>query len=66
MAKLYYGFMIDPELVDALKRLKERDGVPEGETIRRALARWLRSKGIAVKTPTGRTSRRAHAKKTSR
>ena len=67
MPKLYYGFMIDPELAGALKQLKDRDGVPEGEQIRRALRQWFRGKGIDVK-PAMRTStsRRVHAKAKSR
>lgn len=52
MPKLYYGFMIDPELADALKRLKDRDGMPEGEQIRRALRDWFRRKGIEMKAAT--------------
>lgn len=34
--KKHYGFMIDPELDAALKTVKERDGISEGEQIRRA------------------------------
>jgi hypothetical protein len=63
VAKLYYGFMIDPEMADALKLVKERDGVPEGEQIRRALRQWFKGKGIDV-TPETKppTTRRGHAK----
>jgi hypothetical protein len=41
-----YAFLIDPMLARALKRLKRRDGIPEGEAIRRALAKFLTSEGI--------------------
>jgi hypothetical protein len=34
---------------DGLKALKARDGVPEGEAIRRAIAEYLEKRGIAVK-----------------
>ncbi len=44
--KKSYHFMIDSELDAALKRMKERDGIPEGEQIRRALREWLRKKGV--------------------
>jgi len=44
MAKRYYSFMIDPDLADALKTVKERDGVGEGEQIRQALRDWFRRK----------------------
>ena len=43
------NFYIDPELADGLKVLKERDGIPESEQIRRGIKLWLESKGI--KTP---------------
>jgi hypothetical protein len=48
--KRVYSFMIDPELADALKQLKERDGIAEGEQIRRALQSWFKTKGVKVKS----------------
>lgn len=39
--KKYYTFMIDPDLAEALKAAKQRDGMPEGEQIRRALKAWF-------------------------
>ena len=44
-----YNFYIDPELADGLKRLKERDGIPEAETVRRALNDYLVKKGVVKK-----------------
>lgn len=44
-----YSFWIDPGQATALKDLKGRDGVPESETIRRALDAWLKEKGVTVK-----------------
>jgi hypothetical protein len=41
-----YAFLIDPVLARALKRLKRRDGIPEGEAIRRSLAKFLTSEGV--------------------
>jgi len=41
-----YAFLIDIPLARGLKRLKRRDGTGEGEAIRRALARFLRFKGV--------------------
>ena len=38
--------MIDPELDKGLKALKRRDGSSEGESIRRALAAYLKRKGV--------------------
>jgi hypothetical protein len=51
MAKAVYSFMIDADLAASLKRIKARDGMPEGEQIRRALRDWFRRKGLAVKKP---------------
>jgi hypothetical protein len=44
--KRIYSFMIDPDLAAALKAVKERDGVPEGEQIRRALRQWMERRGV--------------------
>jgi predicted DNA-binding protein len=41
-----YYLRLDPELADGLKALKERDGVGESETIRRAIRAWLEAKGV--------------------
>ena len=40
-----YSFWIDHELAAGLRWIKERDGVPESEQIRRAIDRWLHEKG---------------------
>jgi hypothetical protein len=40
-----YNFYIDPNLAAGLKVVKARDGVPEAESIRRALAEYLEKKG---------------------
>jgi Arc/MetJ-type ribon-helix-helix transcriptional regulator len=39
-------FRIDEELLDAMRRLQERDGILPSEQIRRALRPWLEQKGI--------------------
>jgi hypothetical protein len=44
------NFRIDPDLAAGLKLVKERDGTPEGEQIRRAVRAWLESKD-AIKSP---------------
>ena len=50
-----YSFFIDEELEAGLKALKRRDGMPEAEALRRALAEFLKRKGIIIKaTKTGR------------
>jgi metal-responsive CopG/Arc/MetJ family transcriptional regulator len=45
VARKLYNFLIDADLADALKTLKERDGVAESETVRRALREYLQRKG---------------------
>ena len=59
MAKKQYGFLIDPELARGLKLLKERDGVPESETIRRALTEYLRARGALPVEKGGRAQVKA-------
>jgi Arc/MetJ-type ribon-helix-helix transcriptional regulator len=36
-----YSVWLDPDLLDGLKRLKEREGDSESDTIRAALRAWL-------------------------
>ena len=43
--KVRYNLMIEVHQRDALRRIKEREGVPESEQIRRALDEWLERKG---------------------
>jgi hypothetical protein len=42
------NFRIDEEILDALRRIKERDGVPISEQLRRALLAWIQAKGETV------------------
>lgn len=57
-----YTFHIDPDLDAGLKTLKARDGTPEGETIRRALAEYLERKGaLETKAARPRVSPRKRA-----
>ena len=42
-------FYIAPDLSAGLKTIKERDGVPESEQIRRGIRLWLETKGITPK-----------------
>jgi hypothetical protein len=41
-----YNFYIDPELAQGLKALKERDGAPEAESVRRAVREYLERQGV--------------------
>jgi hypothetical protein len=40
------AFRIDPEILEGLQHVKDRDGVPISEQVRRALVAWLESKGL--------------------
>jgi hypothetical protein len=59
-SKKPYSFLIDPELDAGLKRVKARDGIPEAEQIRRALAAWLE-----IRESTAHPSTRSRARKRS-
>lgn len=48
--KKMYSLRLDPDLDRLLKALKERDGIPESEQIRRALRLWFESKGMVKKS----------------
>ena len=49
------NFRIDEDLASGLRRIRERDGIPESEQIRRGIRLWLKSKGITLgRTRTGR------------
>ena len=52
-----YNFYIDPELAEGLKVLKEKTGAPEAESVRRALADYLRKQGV-IRTDRKRASSR--------
>ena len=41
-------FRLESELIQALQELKERDGVPATESVRRAIKAWLEQKGVEV------------------
>jgi hypothetical protein len=43
------AFRIDPEIMAALQEVKERDGIPLSEQVRRALTAWLEQKGVLTK-----------------
>ena len=45
MDRTRYTFFIDADLRDAIAAIKERDGIPESEQIRRALRAWVDAKG---------------------
>lgn len=47
-----FHVFLDLEQRDGLRYLKNRDGIPEAEQIRRAVDAWLREKGVTPKKQT--------------
>jgi len=45
--KTQTAFRIDPDILEGLRLVKERDGMPFSEQVRRALRVWLETKGVA-------------------
>ena len=42
-----YAFWISPDQKAALRAIKDRDGIPVSEQIRRAIDQWLEEKGLS-------------------
>lgn len=49
-----YTFFIDADQRAGLAAIKERDGVPESEQIRRAIKVWLEQKAITKRVRLGK------------
>jgi hypothetical protein len=47
------NFYLDPELVAALERVRDRDGITVSEQVRRAVRLWLKSKGERIEAASG-------------
>ena len=45
------AFRVDPDIMEGLRRVKDRDGVPLSVQVDRALRAWLKDKGVALKPP---------------
>jgi predicted CopG family antitoxin len=54
-------FRPDDDIYDAMVSLKERDGIPFSEQIRRALRAWLEAKDVLKKTAPRRAGTRRKA-----
>jgi hypothetical protein len=52
LTKKLTNFRIDSELIDGLQEVRDRDGIPVSEQVRRAIAAWLRLKGVVAKKKT--------------
>jgi ribbon-helix-helix CopG family protein len=57
-----YTLKIDPELLDALRHIKDRDGISESEQIRRGIKLWLAQKSVAVNPGPKQAERRKRPK----
>jgi len=55
--RLLFNFVITPEMKQALRAIKKRDGISESEQARRALAAWIESKRIRLKGAKGQKKR---------
>jgi hypothetical protein len=49
MPKKTFTFAISDEMKAALTSIRERDGIPEAEQIRRGIQMWLDSRGASAK-----------------
>jgi len=45
------AFRIEPGIMNGLRHVKDRDGVPLSVQVDRALRAWLADKGVALKPP---------------
>jgi hypothetical protein len=51
-------FRLETEIMAALVEIRDRDGVPVSEQVRRALMKWIEAKGVTIKTDRKRASTR--------
>ena len=52
------AFRIETDVMEGLRRVKDRDGVPFSVQVDRALRAWLKAKGIEIKPATAQSSSR--------
>jgi hypothetical protein len=57
------SFRLDEALLEGLRTVTERDGIPQTEQVRRALRAWLQDKGVLAppgvkKTASTKTARK--------
>jgi hypothetical protein len=45
------AFRVETDIMEGLRRVKDRDGVPLSVQVDRALRAWLAKKGISVRKP---------------
>jgi len=64
MTKEMTAFRIEPEIMDGLRHVKDRDGVPLSVQVDRALRAWLKKKGVPAMNP--KTASRNVGKRSTR
>ena len=45
------AFRVEADIMEGLRRVKDRDGVPLSIQVDRALRVWLKTKGVTLETP---------------
>jgi hypothetical protein len=55
------NFRLEEELLSALQFIKERDGVPVSEQVRRAITAWVEARGVLLKSARQRARPRKRA-----
>jgi len=60
------AFRIDPAVMDGLRRVKDRDGVPVSVQLDRALRAWLKRKRISIPPPQSASDTRRGTRRLSR
>lgn len=53
------AFRIEPEIIAAMRRLKDRDGIPFSVQVDRALRAFLQEKGVPVDTARAKRAAKA-------
>lgn len=59
--RLQLNVRLEQALIDGLKAVQERDGVPQSEQVRRALKAWLDAKGVLAPPATATKTARKRA-----
>ena len=59
--KVLTAFRLDPAMLAGLEAVKDRDGIPIAEQVRRAVQRWLDEKGVSAEA--ARPARRKRTKR---
>jgi hypothetical protein len=52
------NFRLEPEILDALRQIRIRDGVPVSEQVRRALRDWIAARSANVRVERKHPARR--------